>query len=325
MNDLEIRRSTPADRPRVLSLLRRSLGWGDDPRYEELFAWKHDANPFGASPAWVAQHGERVVGFRTFMRWEFQLDGETIRAVRAVDTATDPEYQGRGVFRRLTLHALDEIGSERVDFVFNTPNRASRPGYLRMGWQELGRLPVRVQPRGLRGLARLVRARVPAEHWPIPGRALPGAPAAEALADAGVIDALCEQLADPRGLSTRRTPAFLAWRYGLAVLGYRALLVGDAPGDGLVLFRVRRRPPAVEVAILDAVVPAGPSAPTGLTRRLLGDCGADHAIAIGTTLPGGHGIPLPRQGPVLTWRALARSSVPPLGGWSLSLGDVELF
>jgi hypothetical protein len=37
-------------------------------------------------------------------------------------------------------------------------------------------------------------------------------------------------------------------------------------------------------------------------------------------------VPLPRQGPILTWRALASADDPPaLGDWDLSLGDVELF
>ena len=83
-------------------------------------------------------------GFRTLMRWEF-LDGErVVRAVRAVDTATHPDYQGRSIFTRLTLHALDELVAEGVEFVFNTPNEQSRPGYLKMGWQVVGQLPTAV-------------------------------------------------------------------------------------------------------------------------------------------------------------------------------------
>jgi hypothetical protein len=33
------------------------------------------------------------------MRWEFVRGGEVLRAVRAVDTATDPDYQGKGCSR----------------------------------------------------------------------------------------------------------------------------------------------------------------------------------------------------------------------------------
>jgi GNAT superfamily N-acetyltransferase len=135
--DLQIRRVTADDRDAVLRLLARSLGRDSDPRYEELFAWKHEENAFGRSPAWVATDGDRLAGFRVLMRWEFVEQGRVVHAVRAVDTATDPDYQGRGIFTRLALHALDELRSE-VDFVFNTPNDQSRPGYLKMGWQVVG-------------------------------------------------------------------------------------------------------------------------------------------------------------------------------------------
>ena len=132
---IEIRPATPEDRPAILALLTKSLGWHDDPRYQALFEWKHDENPFGPSPMWVACDGDRVVALRVFMRWQFRRGDEILRAVRAVDTATDPDYQGKGLFTALTLHGLDELRADGVDFVFNTPNAQSLPGYLKMGWQ----------------------------------------------------------------------------------------------------------------------------------------------------------------------------------------------
>ncbi len=40
-----------------------------------------------------------MIGFRTFLRWEFEDAGRVVRAVRAVDTATHPDHRGRGIFR----------------------------------------------------------------------------------------------------------------------------------------------------------------------------------------------------------------------------------
>ena len=129
-----MRRADDSDRPSVLDLLAGSLGWDRDQKFAELFAWKHVRNPFGPSAAWVAVEHEAVVGFRTFLRWQFEHpDGRTRRAVRAVDAATSPAHRRQGIFRRLTLTAVDELIAEGVDFVFNTPNANSRPGYLRMG------------------------------------------------------------------------------------------------------------------------------------------------------------------------------------------------
>src|SRR6185503_17396733 len=130
---IAVRRTTDADRPPVLDLLAESLGWERNASFAEFFDWKHAQNPFGASPAWVAVEHEKVVGFRTFLRWQFEHpDGRIRHAVRAVDTATSPAHQGRGIFRQLTITAIEELTTEGVDFVFNTPNDNSRPGYLRM-------------------------------------------------------------------------------------------------------------------------------------------------------------------------------------------------
>ena len=50
----------------------------------------------------------------------------------------------------------------------------------------------------------------------------------------------------------------------------------------------------------------------------------DYAIACGLGVSYGLG-PLPRFGPVVTWRPLARPAVAALGELALSLGDLELF
>ena len=148
---LNIREATPDDRPAIMELCRTSLGWGDDPRFEQLFSWKHDENAFGPSYMWVATDGGKIVGLRAFMRWEFVRGGEVLHAVRAVDTATHPDYQGKGLFTAMTMHGLDVIEGDGIDFVFNTPNDKSRPGYLKMGWQEVGKLPVAIRVAGPRG------------------------------------------------------------------------------------------------------------------------------------------------------------------------------
>jgi hypothetical protein len=93
----------------------------------------------------------------------------------------------------------------------------------------------------------------------------------------------------------------------------------------VLFFRLRRRGQAAEVAIADAVVPAGDARLAGrLSRQVLEGSGGDYAIAVGATRPRGW-LRLPRIGPVLTWRALADESAPAIEQWELSTGDIELF
>ncbi|MEJ2542275.1 MAG: GNAT family N-acetyltransferase, partial [Gemmatimonadota bacterium] len=126
--------------------MRLSLGEGVSPRTQAYWRWKHEASPFGASPCLLATAGGRVVGLRVFMRWEWRLNGRTISSVRAVDTATHPEWRGQGIFTRLTRALLARVEGEGVSFVFNTPNEKSRPGYLKMGWEDVGRVSLWVRP-----------------------------------------------------------------------------------------------------------------------------------------------------------------------------------
>jgi GNAT superfamily N-acetyltransferase len=298
------RRAREEDGPAVLALLRDSLGKDADPRYDDFFRWKHTDNPFGISPAWVAEEGGAVVGFRTFMRWQFRSGGEVVRAVRAVDTATARSARGRGIFQRLTTEALDELVDEGVRLVFNTPNDQSRPGYLKMGWRVVGRMPVSVQVRGPASAARMAAARRPAALWSIPTSV--GRPVATATNE------LLTLSRPGAGFGTDRSAPYLVWRYGFGPLAYRAATSDDAA----MVFRLRRRGRAVELAACEAH--GSSRGIRRLVRHVLRSTGADYAIRIGSG-----GLPLPGQGPILTCRPLGSAQQP--NRWDLDLGDVELF
>ena len=312
-DDLEIRRATASDREAVLALASRSLGWAGDERDRAFFTWKHEENPFGISPAWVATIGGEVVGFRTLLRWELTDGTRTLRVVRAVDTATDPAFQGRGIFRALTLGAVEALTAEGVDAVFNTPNDQSLPGYLSMGWSVVGRPTLSVIPRSIRSLARLARTRAAAGKWGEPVDV--GAPAGASLQEAD-LDSLLRGLPHRSGWATRRLAAHLRWRYAFPPLGYRAVEVKG----GLCVFRVRNRGSSREVAICEWLsAERDPRAVRRLVRA-----GGDYGVGIGLHLPGHGALPLPRQGPVVTWRPLADPAVPRLRDLRLGLGDLEL-
>jgi GNAT superfamily N-acetyltransferase len=323
---IEIRAAAPSDRTAVLDLLALSLGWSSDEYFDAFYSWKHEQNPFGPSPAWVAVADGRVVGFRTFLRWEHRVaGGEVVRTVRAVDTATHPSHQGRGIFRRMTLQALEDHRAGGVDFVFNTPNDQSRPGYLKMGWVSVGRLSPSVRVASPSSLARLVRARVPADLWSAPASG--GRPALDVLADPGLADLLASLAASP-GLATHRTPDYMRWRYGFGPLAYRVVTLDGNVRAGLAVFRLRRRGAALECALCEVLTPGDdPRARRALIRSVARECGADYLVRLGGPSVDLSGfVRLPRQGPVLTWYPLADR--PPgryLREWSMTLGDVELF
>jgi len=321
---VRVRPAGRADLPLVLQLARRALGWRDPD--ERFLVWKHFENPLGPSPMWVAESDGRVVGFRALVRWDLVLpSGTVVHAVRAVDTATDPDFQGRGIFTRLTATALDELPAAGITMVFNTPNDKSRPGYEKLGWRTLGRLPVAALPSSLRFPVVVATAATAAARDPLPRTA--GVPAAEALADPDAVARLLASLPPAGGVATRRTPAWLAWRYGNPELGYRAVLAGRTAEDGLAVFRVRARGRAAEAALCEVLVPgAERAAGRALTRRVARLAHADYLVRIDPhPVTRDPFVRLPRVGPVLACRPLDGSAAPDLGSWALTMGDVELF
>ena len=259
---LLIREYRDADEAAVLALLASSLGGGPTgTRSRALFRWKHLENPSGRSLMLLAECDERVIGLRAFMRWRFSGGGEVIQAVRAVDTATHPDYQGRGVFRTLTLEALDRLRGD-TDLVFNTPNEKSMPGYLKMGWRSLGRLPVLVAPRHPVRMLRGWRDTDPRPMGPVEAPT-----AAEALADPDLPKLLMDR-PEPR-LHTIQTLEYLRWRYAHApLLDYRAVTERDPGGllSAMAVFRVRLRGSLREATVSELLLGKGGAA---VGRRLL--------------------------------------------------------
>jgi GNAT superfamily N-acetyltransferase len=318
------------DEPAVLELLDASLGGGPAGRRPpEFFRWKHLENPFGHSYMLLAEAEDRLVGFRSFMRWRFDLAGEPVRAVRAVDTATHPDYQGLGIFRRLTTTAIEDLRAD-ADLIFNTPNEKSLPGYLKMGWRRVAEVPIRVRVRRPIRFVRHLRSRHDAlASPPSLDESAPAArpPWSEATALASWGDA--------RRLGTVRDEAYLRWRYEGPLLPYRTLEEREA-GDlrGVAVYRVRPRGRLREATVVDLLVlPGDRACASRLLRRVVREADVDHLTC---SFPGGSVqaraatragfLPSP-EGLTLVANPLGDVAVDvfSLDSWSLTLGDLEVF
>ena len=322
------------DEANVLSLLRAALGEGPTgSRSTAFFRWKHLENPFGRSFMLVAETDDRIVGFRALMRWEFLAGDRTVRAVRPVDTATHPDYQGQGIFSRLTREALSGLEGQ-ADLVFNTPNDKSLPGYRKMGWDTVGSVTVSVRIRHPIRFARHARHDGGSVEgaWPV----IRADRAGDVLGEAADDLLRSSDRPDDR-LRTPRDGAFLRWRYGSASeLDYRAAReTGGGQARGLAIFRVRPRGLLWETTVSDLVAPDRDShIARRLLRRVIRASDVDHLTCSfpARTAPSRAArqvgfIRAPR-GMTLVVKALSRDLSPDpreLASWALSLGDLEVF
>jgi GNAT superfamily N-acetyltransferase len=326
----------------VLQLLESALAGGPTgSRSGDFLRWKHVDNPFGRSVGLVAEEAGQVIGVRLIMRWGFEASGQPVSAGRMVDTATDPAHQGRGIFRTLTTASL-EIARDDTDLIFNTPNANSRPGYLKMGWQQVGVMATSVTPvRPLR-LARGARAALRRTDGEFPVAARPACPLP------AVGDVLAAHTADVEGLLDARTAAangrlttrvdlpYLAWRYvDVPGLDYRAVPV--LRGNqlvGLGIGRLRARSALWEFTLAEVLVGTGDVAAAATVLRRARRAGSDHvathqphhSVAAKALARSGY-LTTSRVGLTLTTRPLHEVPVDPLSAqsWSLALGDLEVF
>lgn len=309
---MQIRKSTPEDIPAIVELLRRSLGENLLPKSPELWNWKHVENPFGPSPVLLATEGGQLLGVRTFLRWDMANLETTLRACRAVDTAVHPDFQGKGIFTQLTLGLIEEIRNEGMDTIFNTPNAQSTPGYIKMGWEKAGKLPLFL---GFR-LATNSNSGIPDSNWK---------------QISGLIEKLESSTDRSTDFSTHLKPGFLTWRYeNCPLFPYYYLSDGST---FLLIFRIKEGKWGNEFRICDFFTTEEfeQSSHRELQKilqdaiqksgcRMISFSGLKPNQALGLKF-----LPKLSLGPMITFRQIKHGFVPHEHKWSWSLGDLEVF
>ncbi len=108
-------------------------------RDDRWFKWKYVDNPYvDHVPVFVVERNDDIVGARPFLAFRMRAGSETVLALQPADTMVHPEHRRRGLFTRMTQHAIDHYEDGDPAFFFNFPNQRSRPGYLKLGWQIVG-------------------------------------------------------------------------------------------------------------------------------------------------------------------------------------------
>lgn len=335
--EYDIRPVRADETERVLDLVRISLGDGANPRDRAYWNWKHVQSPFGESPCLVAEARGQIVALRTFMRWRWRSNGDDIHAARAVDTATHPNWRHKGIFAALTRRLVDDMRREGVQFIFNTPNAKSRAGYLKMGWQSLGRPMIWIRPlRPFRLSTQKHLNALPnadAEHS---SRAYP---ARYVLSDPGLDDHLRE-IPGRCELAAPQTQTYLRWRYA-DVPGFEYFANWRLSGSdtAIVVHRVKMRRRTIECRICELIAGTTTAAIANgrrVIREALRTSSGHFATAMARfdtaeakILAACGFVPVPYAGPVITVRPLrVHSGIPDptrRSSWRLSIGALELF
>jgi predicted N-acetyltransferase YhbS len=332
---MQIRPATARDRAAIIGLLRESLGESTIPKSEALWSWKHEQNPFGASYALVAEENNMLTGVRVFMKWKWQWKQQVYNAIRAVDTATHPEHQGKGIFKKLTLKQVELCKQLGEHFVFNTPNEQSRPGYLKMGWMEQGKMPLKLKPAAplSMGWSKLFAKNRFPESSEDPSPEQEWTPA--------IANLLQNYKQTSEQLSTILTPQYINWRYAHNPL-FRYNYFTDNE-NYLLISRNKNHSFYRELRLVDFIL-LNPKADIGkinaqIRKKVLS---FNRANKIGIISISGQQyqhykgffkwmgvVPVKQLGPIVTVRDMNMNEqfndLLDYNNWNYSLGDMELF
>jgi GNAT superfamily N-acetyltransferase len=251
-----------------------------------------------------------------------------------VDTATHPDWRGRGIFSQLTTRLVEQMRREGASFIYNTPNAQSMPGYLKMGWTHVGRVPLWIRAHRI---ARAVRRSVipRRDDTPVFGGS---DTVLHALRDERLPAFLSDVAPVDDRYHTARTLPYLAWRYrDVPGLTYQARFETAGDAGALLIARGRSRGRLREVTISELLVtPSSRGVQLGrdVLSSLLSSADADYVAACAfagsadrSVLARSGFLPIPRIGPHFTTRRLTHNGPDPStwASWRCSIGDLELF
>lgn len=326
----------------ALSLLSESLSdSGATKKTEEFWRWKHAASAFGPSCGVCAKASDgRLIGLRPLMRWQLRTsEGRIVSAFRPVDTVTAPAARGKGLFSRMTMASIRLITSEGDAIVFNTPNAASLPGYLKLGWRRVASLRLYARPTSLLGVCRSLLDRF---HPGQGGELVRGAVSSRngGPNEINQIVEFCAQAEQARasvGLRTVRSESYIRWRFlEHPNVDYSFLIARDRIGNlrAVGVFREQCVFGFRVVLLVDIFSGGGPDRRAWIRKLLFQLCASSRAALV--VAHAGLGtdelkvmrralfIPMRRVVLIAKWIG-GESSGSYLDEWDLTLSDLEIF
>lgn len=108
-------------------------------------AWLYVANPDGQAVGFDAWDGERLAAHYVCIPARAWVEGQLVRVLLSLNTATHPDYQGKGLFTKLAAMTYEAGAAQGFDGVYGVANANSTPGFVRkLGFQLVRPLEARV-------------------------------------------------------------------------------------------------------------------------------------------------------------------------------------
>jgi GNAT superfamily N-acetyltransferase len=204
-----------------------------DPKDLKVLRWQYLGNPVGqvyVDFATDESESAPLGGIYATFPVEMQLGDHRVVGVQSLDTLTDANHRGKGLFTKLAAAVYERCRQSGVALVYGFPNESSAPGFFgKLSWTRLDPVPFLFLP---------LRARFFLRHLGVPGalaRLVPDrlprrAPSPAPTADEEVavvdrlgpeVDGLWERFSQHVKISVVRDRRYLSWRLARPGGGYK--------------------------------------------------------------------------------------------------------
>lgn len=98
--------------------------------------WLYCKNPDGSAIGFDAWDGDRLAAHYVCVPARAAVGGSVVKTMLSLNTATHPEYQGKGLFTKLAEMTYETAAVAGIDAVFGVANANSTSGFVRkLGFQ----------------------------------------------------------------------------------------------------------------------------------------------------------------------------------------------
>lgn len=150
MDDLVFRPMVKSDSD--LMLFRDAFNRNHSPKSIERLHWQYFENPSARLDVDFAldESNGRVAAIYAVCPVRVRVSGRLVLACLSLNTLTDSEYRGRGLFVKLASSVYERCTKDGLDFVYGFPNVNSVHGFwTHLGWHSLDPVPELVRPLSL--------------------------------------------------------------------------------------------------------------------------------------------------------------------------------
>jgi hypothetical protein len=279
--------------PSDLDILAACFARNASPRDHAVFEWQYLSNPTGemfVELAMAPALGRAAAVYAT-LPIRLRVGAQSLLGVQSVDTITDADFRGRGLFLQLARRTYDRAKLAGACGVYGFPNANSAHGFFtKLEWTKLDPIPFLIRP--LRTKYVFERLKLPVARF-LPDLPLyfgkPGKLAVEKLNHFDErVSRLWDAFIGNRHVAVERDARYLNWRLNKPGESYisEGIVVADEI-VALVTHVVKAKHGGTIGYVMEAMCRPGSEAPLrALLARALANMTASHAdVALAWCLP----------------------------------------